>query len=98
MRTDPDGEGGPRLLHRLANEPRTSLHCSKHPPPCRAGRAMEMQSRVDTEVALLQVQQKLTGSDERSVVSVESRVRLLVQQSTDVHMLALMPADWQAWL
>ena len=53
---------------------------------------------MDAEVALLQVQQKLAGTDEHTVVSVESRAQLLIQQETDEALLMGMPAEWQAWL
>ena len=62
------------------------------------GGAKEMQARMDAEVALLQVQQKLAGTDEHTVVSVESRAQLLIQQATDEALLMGMPAEWQAWL
>ena len=58
----------------------------------------ELQNRLDAEVALLQVQQKLAGADESSLVDAESRVQQLVREATDASRLMWMPSAWEPWL
>ena len=49
-------------------------------------------------MALLQVQQKLTGADESSAYGAQGRVQRLIQEASSTQRQMLMPLDWEPWL
>ena len=53
-----------------------------------------VQDEEAAELALLEVEHKLSGADE----GVEGQARLLVQQATDESRLVAMPPSWKSWL
>lgn len=57
-----------------------------------------IQNRLDMEVALLQMQQRLSVANSSIALGVEGRVQQLIQVASCDSNLMWMPPEWEAWL